>query len=233
MENGSETEHGFIYQVRANTRRYIEELVAEIESLRAQLESVQKVGADLVGEQDRFFERYASVEAQNESLANLYVAAYQLHGDVRSDEVLRMVQEIVANLIGSEELVLFEAKPGESALKPILASRVDLQRLGNIEIGEGVIGQVVASGAPYFAEASGTLKAADGPAGSEAQLTACVPLAIGGEINGALAIFRLLEQKPSLEPLDFELLDLLATQVAPALYAAKLHEQFGDQLKET
>jgi hypothetical protein len=57
-------------------------------------------------------------------------------------------------------------------------------------------------------------------------------LTIAGKPFGVVAIFRLLEQKSSLEPLDLEILDLLTTQAAPALYAATLHERFGDRLKE-
>jgi GAF domain-containing protein len=39
-----------------------------------------------------------------------------------------------------------------------------------------------------------------------------------------IAIFRLLVQKPKLEPADRELLDLLATQAGTALYCTRLHE---------
>ena len=53
-------------------------------------------------------------------------------------------------------------------------------------------------------------------------LTACVPLVLDGNLIGAIAVFRLLDQKQSrLAPLDFELFDLLATHAASALYCSE------------
>jgi GAF domain-containing protein len=52
-------------------------------------------------------------------------------------------------------------------------------------------------------------------------LTACIPLVLDGHVIGAIAVFRLLDQKESkLAPLDFELFDLLATHAASALYCS-------------
>jgi GAF domain-containing protein len=224
--------YGFVREVRENTRRYMDGLTAEIDSLRAQLKNIRKVGSDLTVEHERFFEQYAAVESQNESLASLYVATYRLHGDLRREAALSVIEEIITNLIGSEEVVVFERSPDDDVLSPTHAVGVDLERLGEIEVGEGTIGQVYASGTPYLAEKSPGVSSIEEPAHSESQLTACYPLTIAGEPFGVVAIFRLLEQKSSLEPLDLEILDLLTTQAAPALYAATLHERFGDQLKE-
>ncbi len=53
-------------------------------------------------------------------------------------------------------------------------------------------------------------------------LTACVPLVLDGKLIGAIAVFRLLDQKQRrLAPLDFELFDLLATHAASALYCSE------------
>lgn len=223
---------GFVREVRESTRLYIDGLTAEIDSLRTQLKNIKNVGSDPSAEHERLFEQYAAVESQNESLASLYVATYRLHGDLRRGAALSVIEEIVANLIGSEEVVIFEGSPDDDVLTPTHVVGVDLERLGKIEVGEGTIGRVYASGTPYLTDTSLGVNSVEGPAHSESQLTACYPLTIGGEPFGAIAIFRLLEQKPSLEPLDLEILDLLATQAAPALYAATLHEQFGDRLKE-
>ncbi len=52
-------------------------------------------------------------------------------------------------------------------------------------------------------------------------LTACVPLVLDDKVIGAIAVFRLLDQKESkLTTLDFELFDLLATHAASALYCS-------------
>ena len=224
--------YGFVREVRENTRRYIDGLTAEIDSLRAQLKNIRKVGSDLTVEHERFFEHYASVESQNESLASLYVATYRLHGELRREAALSVIEEIIANLIGSEEVVVFECWSDDDALTPTHSVGVDLERLGKIEVGEGTIGRVFSSGTPYLAEKNSGVCSDEGPAHSESQLTACFPLAVDGQSFGAVAVFRLLEHKSGLEPLDFEILDLLAIQAAPALYAATLHERFGNQFKE-
>ena len=53
-------------------------------------------------------------------------------------------------------------------------------------------------------------------------LTACVPLVLDSHVIGAIAVFRLLDQKESkLAPLDFELFDLLATHATSALYCSE------------
>ena len=56
-------------------------------------------------------------------------------------------------------------------------------------------------------------------------LVACVPLNLAGTVHGVIAIFSLLSHKPGLEPLDFELFDLLGSHGAMSLYAASLHER--------
>ena len=45
---------------------------------------------------------YVEIEEENNNLANLYVASYQLHSTLDSSEVLKVVLEIVINLIGAE-----------------------------------------------------------------------------------------------------------------------------------
>jgi hypothetical protein len=60
-----------------------------------------------------------------------------------------------------------------------------------------------------------------------------VPLRLGESTTGAIAIFRLLPQKPGLEPLDYELFDLLGTHAAAALYCTGLHARMAEGMKLT
>src|SRR5436305_15297784 len=64
--------------------------------------------ATIEEESRNYSARYVEVEQQNTNLANLYVASYQLHGTLQRDRVLGALKEIVINLIGSEELVIWE-----------------------------------------------------------------------------------------------------------------------------
>ena len=61
--------------------------------------------------------RYTEIEQQNSNLANLYVASYRLHGTLDRQEVIDTIQEIIANLVGSEEAGLFELDPATRTLE--------------------------------------------------------------------------------------------------------------------
>ena len=62
-----------------------------------------------------FANRYVEVEAENNNLANLYVASYQLHSTLDFNESLKIILEIVMNLIGAEEfsIMMLDEKTNE------------------------------------------------------------------------------------------------------------------------
>ena len=96
----------------------------------------------------------------------------------------------------------------------------DLERVtlneSRIDDVASVLQEVVATGQRYVVE-SGDENALEKNSG----LTACVPLVLDSNVIGAIAVFRLLDQKEkTLTPLDFELFDLLATHAASALYCS-------------
>ncbi len=53
----------------------------------------------------------------------------------------------------------------------------------------------------------------------------CIPLRIEERPIGAIAIYRLLQQKDGFTPLDHELFTLLAGHAATAIFAARLYGQ--------
>jgi hypothetical protein len=77
--------------------RELEQRLLEVETRYHKVEEENKEFAD----------RYIEIEEQNNNLANLYVASYQLHSTLDYKEVVRIVQEIVINLIGAEAFHLF------------------------------------------------------------------------------------------------------------------------------
>ena len=189
---------------------------AEHEALRLQLEETE-------GQSQTFSERYVQVEQQNTDLANLYVAGYRLHGTLDRQEILAAIQEIIVNLVGCEELAIFETDPTSSRLRLAASFGVDTAAYQSIAVGSGLIGAVAQSGEAYYAGSSG-----GGPSPLDAHLTACIPLAVDGRVTGAIAIFRLLPQKADgLGALDHELLDLLSAQAGAALYCSALHARFA------
>jgi hypothetical protein len=243
----------YVRRVQEETQRYSQTLLAENERLRAEnvmLAAAQQALRDEIAtlregmlrrenarlelearlknmedENHRFAREYSDVEQQNANLANLYVASYQLHGTLDRDEVLGTIQEIVSNLVGSEEMGLFELDSASGALELVRSAGIDASAFRRVAPGQGLIGRVARDGRTHVTERDGL----EGARVEEAQITACVPLKLRGKVMAVLALFRLLPQKPALEPLDQELFDLLADQAAMALYCTCLHRRFGGQ----
>jgi hypothetical protein len=178
--------------------------------------------ARVKAESERFAQQYRDLEAQNTNLANLYVASYQLHGTLDREEALSILQQIVANLVGCEEVAIFEYPEGGPALVLSASTGIEREAYAAIPRGHGVIGRCVETGDTWIVGED----AAERPrAPEEAALSACIPLKLDGRVSGAIALFRLLPQKHGIEALDRELFDLLATHAATALYCATLHAQ--------
>ncbi len=193
----------------------------ELDRIRGEEVSLQRKLANIEAEHDRFAQQFEAVEQQNSNLANLYVASYRLHATLDRKEVLTIIQEIIINLIGCEELGIFEVHSNGSALSLVASFGIDPAKYQTLSLGSGLIGQAAFAGETYLA--AHTYKSRTHGSPGEIDLTACIPLKLDGKVTGAIALFRLLPQKPGLETLDHELFDLLATHAAMALYCTGLH----------
>jgi len=217
------TSRSYISNAREEQQQYINGLLRENEKLRAaaaiaeeqhraatgELDRLRARFDEIAVENQRFAEQYQSIEEQSNALANLYVASYQLHASVDRGTVLNAIQEIVINLIGSEQLAIYEINEGaefELSASFGLDSWPLLKIVGGgnavDKLGEGHI----------FADPS-----------QRQPLSACVRLQIENRVVGAILVFRLLEHKTALQPIDFELIDLLGVHASVALYCASLH----------
>ncbi len=204
----SEPMRPYIQKIITDARDYVQSLLDENHRLQALLSHIQE-------ESKRASEKYIEVEQQNTNLANLYVASYQLHGTLDRQRVLDAVKEIVINLIGSEELAIFELQDDQLTLADSFG--IDAEAWKTVPSGKGVIGLVAQSGARFVAGQS-LLEAED----HEQKLTACIPLKLDDHVVGVIAIFSLLAQKSGLEAVDFELFDLLSAHAATSLYCTRL-----------
>jgi len=227
----------FLEKVANDNREYVQSLIDENQRLgklvaeleverdhRVQREAVLQERLDAIeAESRRFSERYVEVEQQNTNLANLYVASYQLNGTLDRARVVGAVQEIVINLIGSEELAIFEVDDELQILKLIGSFGIDVEEWAGVLIGSGMIGAVAQTGARFVA--TETLFATEG---REKTLTACIPLKLDERVVGVIAIFRLLQQKQGLEDIDYELFDLLGSHAASALFCTALYQRFAE-----
>jgi len=227
---GIERENHALQDLLASIEREKERLQHQLATLREDGErrardqsSLREEMATIAERSQAFSQQLLQIERQNSSLANLYVATYQLHGSVEREVVLATIQEILANLVGSEQVAIFETADGGRRLEALAVNGLDPSRVKDIAVGQGPIGRAAATGELYLAEARGT---GDGAA-EMPDLTACIPLRLSDRVIGVIAIFRLLPQKQGLGDLDRELFELLATHAATALYCASLHKRLG------
>lgn len=188
-------------------------LEQEINSLLERYRQVEEENKD-------FASKYVEVETENNNLANLYVASYQLHSTLDFNEVLRVVIEIVINLIGAEKFVISLMDDKTNELLPAAAEGMQLHGIPKVKIGEGTIGRVAKDGESYFVE--------DMTGSAEIDIanpTVCIPLKIKEHVIGVISIYSLFTQKEKFSSIDFELFNLLAGHAATAIFSSKLYTQ--------
>jgi nitrate/nitrite-specific signal transduction histidine kinase len=257
MTKETEREPTYVRKVQEDTRRYIQSLLSENETLRtvlARMESeklrmeeevlasrqqlklhrkeqlrLEQQLVEIEADNQRVSQGYTDIEQQNTNLANLYVSSYRLHGTLDRPTVLEVIQEILINLVGSEEIGVFVLDNEQSKLSLITSFGIDAERYTSVPVKDGVIGRVARTGESFFGE--GDDKDAD--SSTDDTPTACVAMKVDGQVTGVIAVFRLLSHKPGLESLDHELFDLLATHAAIALYCTELHAKTGTEMKVT
>lgn len=196
----------------------------ELERCRSDHALLARQLHDIEQENVRYSSEFVSVEQRNNDLANLYVASYRLHGTLDRQEVLTAIKEIVVNLIGCEEFVIYGRRSEDAtALELIGAMGLPEDRYWRLPLERGLIGRAAQTGAMFLGDDGQGVRLEE-----ERDLTACVPLLIDGHVIGMIALFRLLPQKCGrLLPIDRELFDLLATQAAQAVYCTTLYARYG------
>src|SRR5688500_17807459 len=192
------------------------ELSGRVRELETQLASVERRFKEVEAENKEFADRYVEIEEQNNNLANLYVGSYQLHSPLDVKEVVRIVQEIVINLVGAEAFHVFVVSEKTGNLERQASEGQDAP--ASLAMGEGIIGTAARTGLSYFAE-----EVVHSEPTPFAQPIAVIPLKIKDSVIGVISINKLLVQKKAFTRMDHELFTLLAGHAATALFAAKLY----------
>lgn len=200
------------------------ELVARIRDLEERLAEMEARFKRVEEENKEFADRYIEIEEQNNNLANLYVASYQLHSTLDYKEVVRIVQEIVINLIGAEAFHVFMVSEKTGGLE-LETSEGQTAPVTSIAMGEGLIGKSAQNGENYFAENVSTRE----PTPFDHPL-AVIPLKIKESVIGVISINKLLVQKTAFTTMDYELFTLLAGHAATAVFSARLYSTSSRKL---
>lgn len=167
-------------------------------------------GASAPGER-ALRERVASLEQQVAELGNACVVMERLHGALDRAGVLAAIEDVVINVIGSEELAIFELVDGGRALRPVRCFGVDAAALGSVPWGAGAVGRAAAERRIWAVP--------DRPApDADRALTAVAPLCAGPSLGGVVAIWRMLPHKAAFGPADRAVLELLSRHAGVALH---------------
>jgi transcriptional regulator with GAF, ATPase, and Fis domain len=168
-----------------------------------------------------FANRYIEVEAENNNLANLYVASYQLHSTLDFSESLKIILEIVMNLIGAEEFSIMMLDEKTNELTIVAQEGMGPEARPSVKLGEGIIGGAAQSGEAYYRE--GDPKDQKGVDFHHPIVV--IPLKIKEHGIGVIAIYKLLVQKEAFSNVDYELFTMLAGHAATAIFSSKLYSQ--------
>jgi GAF domain-containing protein len=200
------------------------ELLDQIANLEAENRNIKERLAAVEAENHQFAGRYVEIEEENNNLANLYVASYQLHSTLDPSEVLKVIIEIVINLIGAEMFCIYVLDERTGKLEPVASEGAAPSDFHQLATGEGMVGASVASGEVATAPCEGR-----SPDPSSDPLVS-IPLRVQERPVGAIAIHSLFQQKGGFSELDHELFTLLAGHAATAIFASRLHAQSARKL---
>lgn len=200
----------------------VEVPTAQLQMLEDRLRKVEAEKQEIIDkissvEQEnlQFTNRYTEIEAENNLLANLYITTNQLHSTFEVNEVIRIIEEILLNLVGAEEFSLLLRDENGQLLQSIINESGEAQVV-EVENNDARVLTVLSEGQCWVAS-SAELKQL-----GNAEAKAVIPLLIDGDVIGVLAIYRLLSQKSGFSEIDEEIFTLLGGHVAMAISAAVL-----------
>lgn len=214
LEENSHSRSDDVVVTEAN--RKLADRVSELEMEKKEI--LERI-AQVERENQDFAERYVEIESENNNLANLYIASYQLHSTLDFCEVLQIITEIIINLIGAEEFAILLLDEKTNELNAVATEGVTREEMPSVKLGGGVIGSVAKTGENFFVDDV-----------TEYQRDflcpmVCIPLKIKEHVIGVIVIYKLLVQKKSFAPVDYELFTLLAGHAATAIFSSKLYSE--------
>ncbi|MGH7592041.1 MAG: GAF domain-containing protein [Gemmatimonadales bacterium] len=144
-------------------------------------------------------------------LAQLLAAVAELHNGEDAETVVTTVKEIVANLIGCEEMGVFYVQEPGPILTYVDGIGIDTVTFAALPASTGPV--AIALGSP-------SVLVVEHPESSLVHgrpITACVPLVAESAVFGMIVLFRLVMQKSRLNEDDLELMRFLSTHASKAL----------------
>jgi hypothetical protein len=128
-------------------------------------------------------------------------------------EACEAIREIASNLLGCEEMALFHLQPRNTRLSLIWCFGVAPAACHFPALFKDAALPRVMAGEHYIQNDTH-----HGAAAHRAPVSALLPIKFNGGIAGALALLRLLPQKPMFDPLDQQVFDVLSSEAGKPLF---------------
>jgi len=192
------------------TDQMVENLPDQIRQLLERTQTLEKEVSNLRV-------RNAESEVQHQKLINLFVASQRLSQSLEVRNILETVNEIIINLVGSEQFGLYFVREDSETLPLELVCEVF--QSGNLD-------EPPSAEQPEIRDAlkTGKVRILDNPGGSPG---AVIPLRMHDKVLVALVLYSILPQKRGFTETDAEIFELLAVSVGRAFYAAMMHSKNG------
>lgn len=142
------------------------------------------------------------------SEARLLTARKRLESCRGHEDAIEAIREIVANLLGSEEMAIFDLRSKEASKLWSFGIKAKTCRLVDT-LGEKGL-DIMSRGEVWVEESTGGTGTA----------RAFVPLRVGTQTLGVLAILQLLPQKSTFDASDIAIAQLLSDEGARALFSS-------------
>lgn len=195
----------------------IRDLLKKIDDLEREKERLLTAVEEKEEITGRITNRFAEVESELESFANLYVASFQLHLSPSVSVVLQHVKELLQQLVGARTSAVYFLDAGARRLEAVAADGIDVDAVPPIALQDGApAGVVEAAIERALLTGVAHVSVEDVPP----RPAACVPLMLGERAVGVVVVYELLEQKRRFLTVDRELFKLLGSHTAVALVGA-------------
>lgn len=195
----------------------IRDLLHTIETLQQERSGLLQHSDELEKQEKVHRERYSQVEQELNDLASLYVASFQLNATLSPRRVVRHICELLEQLVGAQQFVVYVVSSDGKRALPIGARGKDLSRIPAVSAEEGAIGDVCLTGVARVFAPEEQREPGDP--------IALLPLTFESDVVGVIAIEALLPHKRGWARVDDELFKLLSAHGATALIAANLYEK--------
>lgn len=197
----------------SDLEKRLEELAKANETLRAELDNMRN-RVDLIEHDNQdLLDRCSDAESAHFRFVNLYVASQRLSSTLDLEEILEAIQEIVVNLVGSEQFGLFFISEESEETPLVLATEVVVgeSNIPRPPTSHPRIQAALRDGSLYVAEHC------------DSNPVAVIPLRMESTVLGVIVLYGVLPQKSRFNETDIALFDLLANSAGKAFYAAVMH----------